>query len=254
MDCDFGVPGVRIRALIPARSGSKSIVDKNLCAFRGFTLLEYAVAAARCVLPLDDVWVSTDSEAYAKVAQAAGASVKFLRPLELARDDSTDLEVFRHALEFERANEPTIADLWLHLRPTTPMREPDVLLDAIRIFLTHPSEPTALRSVHNTQLPVLKWCLSTSEGFLTDLAGCPELDRINGSRQSYERILIPNGYVDIVRAETILGHGLLHGSRCLAFVTPEVCDIDYENDLTRLEMAGVRASRLEDWLAMHKSP
>ena len=254
VDFDLGVPKGRIRALIPARSGSKSVKDKNLYRLRGFSLLEYSVAAARCVLPMEDVWVSTDSEAYAKVAVAAGASVKFLRPSDLARDESTDLDVFRHALEFERANELNVADMWLHLRPTTPMRDPDVLVDAIRTFLRHPGKPTAMRSVHKTDLPVLKWCLSTGDGFLTDLYGRTDLDRINGPRQSYEPVFIPNGYIDIIRAETILGEGLLHGSRCLSFVTPVVSDIDFEADLERMVSDDVRAAKLEAWLSMHKHP
>lgn len=253
MTTNLRLSNTRFRALIPARSGSRSVKNKNLCQFRGFSLLEYAIAAARCVLSREDVWVSTDSETYAKIALSAGASVKFLRPSSLAKDSSTDYEVFRHALEFERMNEKVFADYWLHLRPTTPLRDPKVIREAINAFLLNPGDPSALRSVHSTVLPVLKWCLSTRDGFLTDLHGNPEVDKINKPRQSYERALIPNGYIDIIRPETIFGEELLHGSKCMAFLTPEVSDIDFEDDLARMVRADLRATELEEWLVIQKN-
>ena len=238
------------RALIPARSGSKAIKNKNLSRYAGFTLLEYSIAAARLLLPVEDVWVSTDSEEYAEVAVLAGASVKFLRPAEFAQDHSTDLEVFSHAIQYEGNHESKTALYWLHLRPTTPLRNPEVLRRAIECFLAHPGNPSALRSAHESRFQVMKWCLEGEYGFLTGLNGDSNLDAINGPRQKYSPVLIPNGYIDIIRAENIR-KGILHGSRCLGFLTPLVSDIDSIDDMRRLEAAGNRAPELEAWLTSH---
>ncbi|MCG3769763.1 MAG: N-acylneuraminate cytidylyltransferase [Nitrosomonadaceae bacterium] len=236
------------RALITARSGSKAIKNKNLSRYQGFTLLEYSIAAARLLLPAEDVWVSTDSEEYAEIASSAGATIKFLRPAILAQDDSSDFEVFRHAIEYEGSHEPRSAVYWLHLRPTTPLRDPAELARAIGYFLNHESRPTALRSVHKSDFPVMKWCVESEFGFLTSLLGDPYIDSINGPRQNYPQVLVPNGYVDIIRAESVRSGGTLHGDRCLGFVTESVSDIDCLGDLARMHTAGKRARDLEEWL------
>jgi CMP-N-acetylneuraminic acid synthetase len=219
--------------------------------YRGFTLLEYSIAAARLLLPLEDVWVSTDSEEYADLASSAGASIRFIRPAEIAQDDSTDFQVFSHAIEFERLHDPEPATYWLHLRPTTPMRDPSQLIKAIRSFLTNPNRPTALRSVQKTEFPALKWCVENDLGFLTGLSGDSNLDLINLPRQSYAPVLMPNGYVDIIKSENVINGKFLHGDKCLGFLTPTISDIDTIEDLAHLNKIGQHAPKLEAWINSH---
>jgi len=239
------------RALIPARSGSKSLENKNLARYRGFSLLEYAIAAARHLLPQEDVWVSTDSEEYADVAVSAGATVHFIRPKKISKDDSTDFEVFKHAIEFERLNERKIATHWLHLRPTSPMRNPSELVRAIDLFLANPNLPTSLRSVHKAELPVLKWCVKDDLGFLASLSGNHNLDLLNLPRQTYKQVFIPNGYVDIIRSKNVAEGNFLHGEACLGFLTPRISDVDSISELNQMKDSGECAPQLETWLKLH---
>ena len=81
-----------IVALIPARSGSKRVPDKNIRPLAGHPLIAYTIAAALGSGIFSDVIVSTDSEHYAEIVKYYGAEVPFLRPAELAGDQSPDIE------------------------------------------------------------------------------------------------------------------------------------------------------------------
>ena len=76
-------------AIIPARSGSKGVPDKNIKLLGGYPLIAYSIAAAK-LAGIERVLFSTDSEQYAKIATRFGAEVPFLRPAELSVDNSTD--------------------------------------------------------------------------------------------------------------------------------------------------------------------
>ena len=89
-----------ILALIPARRGSKSIPDKNVRVVAGKPLLAYSIDHALRSKSVSRTVVSTDSESYAAIARQYGAETPFLRPPAIAGDESTDLEVFQHALNW----------------------------------------------------------------------------------------------------------------------------------------------------------
>ena len=110
-----------IVALIPARSGSKGVPNKNINLLNGEPVLTYSIMAALKSKLIDRVIVSTDSKEYATIAKNYGAEVPFLRPEEYAQDDSTDLDVIKHFYSVEGAQ-----DLAL-VRPTTPLRDPAIM-------------------------------------------------------------------------------------------------------------------------------
>src|SRR5439155_14949667 len=110
-------------ALIPARSGSERVRDKNIRPLAGHPLLAYAIAAARQAGFFDRIVCSTDSGKIAEVAQRYGAEVPFLRPAALATATSPDIEWITHALE--QLDEHY--DLFAIVRATNPFRGPDVL-------------------------------------------------------------------------------------------------------------------------------
>ena len=91
---------MEVLAIIPARSGSKSVKDKNIREINGKPMLAYSIEHGLKSEKINRVIVSTDSEKYAEIAKKYGAEVPFLRPEEYARDTSLDLEVFEHALKF----------------------------------------------------------------------------------------------------------------------------------------------------------
>ena len=110
-------------ALIPARSGSKGVANKNLRTLQGKSLLEWSVRAAKESQQITRTVVSTNSNDYANLAKEVGAEVPFLRPESISQDKSSDFEFVKHALDFFD-DEGHIPDLIVHLRPTTPFRDP----------------------------------------------------------------------------------------------------------------------------------
>ena len=95
-----------VLAVIPARSGSKSIPHKNICEVAGKPLLAWSIEHAAASRRITRIIVSTDSSDYARIARQHGGETPFLRPISLAEDDTPDLPVFRHALDWLLENDP----------------------------------------------------------------------------------------------------------------------------------------------------
>ena len=224
-----------ITALIPARTGSKSVVNKNIRLLKNHPLIAYSVQAARLTPGIDRVIVSTDSEEYAKIAREYGAETPFIRPKELAGDSSTDFDWINHALNWLQKEEGNIPRLIAHLRPTTPLRDPEMVEKGICHLESEPGA-TALRSVHEMSQTAYK-CFQADSKYLTCVCtNSPNLDESNGPRQNYPTTYEPNGYVDVLKSEFILkNHTKVHGNKVLAFITEHSLDVDSEEDFKHLE-------------------
>lgn len=95
----------KILALIPARSGSKSVVNKNIRKINGKPMMAYSIEHAKASKYINRIIVSTDSEEYAQIAREYGAETPFIRPAEYATDTALDIDVFAHALSFLKEKE-----------------------------------------------------------------------------------------------------------------------------------------------------
>lgn len=109
-------------ALICARGGSKGLPGKNIRPLGGKPLIAWAIQQALAVKRVRRVMVSTDSEEIAAAARAAGAEVPFMRPAELAQDNSPEWLVWRHALEYLKADEDAYPDALIVVPVTAPLR------------------------------------------------------------------------------------------------------------------------------------
>jgi len=106
---------LKILALIPARGGSKRVKNKNIRQLGGKPLIAYTIEAAKNSKYINRVIVSTDSSAIFDVAREHGAEVPFLRPAEIAQDNSTEFEYYNHILSWLRENEDYSPDLIVNL-------------------------------------------------------------------------------------------------------------------------------------------
>jgi len=239
-------------AIIPARSGSKSIKDKNLANLGGYPLLAYSIAAAKMASRINRVLLSTDSEQYAEIGRRYGAEVPFMRPAEFSTDKSTDREFMVHAMEWVRDHEEHLPEYWVHLRPTTPLRDPAHLDEAVCLLESH-SEATALRSAHPSPESPFKWFRRNDQGYLTALTSDEtSLDRFNLPRQAYPTVYIPDGYVDIVRSSFVLSTTLLHGDRVLGYESPYCTEVDSIEELELLDFQLRKSgSPLHEYLKFH---
>lgn len=223
-----------ILAIIPARKGSKGLPDKNIKFLAGHPLIAYSIAAAKLTSNINRVIVSTDSEVYAEIAKKYGADVPFLRPVELAGDRSTDLEFFQHAINWLESNEKMVPDLFVHLRPTTPLRDPVLIRNAIAEIISD-SSATSLRSAHKASESPLKWFKRDEFGYFTTMQGDSNLEASNQRRQDFADIFVPDGYVDIVRSKLIRQNNMLHGNKVIGFESPYCVEIDTEEEFEYLE-------------------
>jgi N-acylneuraminate cytidylyltransferase len=224
-----------VLALIPARGGSKGVPRKNLRTVGGRPLVARSIDHARASRSVTRVVVSTDDPEIAELARREGADVPFLRPVELAGDATLDLPVFQHALRWLADRESYRPELVVHLRPTSPFRDPARIDEAVARLAARP-DADSLKSVHlAAQTPYKMW--RVADGILEPLLaveGAPE--PYNLPRQELPRVVWQDGYVDVLRPRVLLEQGLMHGRRILAFeVDPDHIDIDDEDSLARAE-------------------
>ena len=124
----------KILAIIPCRSGSKGIKNKNIISVFGKPLIYYSIIFAQQCKFIDKIIVSTDSKKYKKIVEKYGLNVPFIRPKNISRDFSLDIDVFKHALKWLKENKSYVPDLVIHLRPTNPIRKIKTLKKAIDII------------------------------------------------------------------------------------------------------------------------
>jgi CMP-N,N'-diacetyllegionaminic acid synthase len=220
-----------IWAIVPARAGSKGIPNKNVRELGGHPLLAWSVRAGVKTPNIERVIISTDSAAYAEIGTSYGAEAPFLRPTELATDAATDITFMQHAIAWFLAKEGRVADYFVHLRPTTPLRDVVVLERAVEVLLAS-NTATALRSVHEMSETAYKCFERNEAGILQRIAGGGSVvDPANDVRQSFPKTYFANGYVDVVRTSLICEKGLLHGNSVQGFVTPTVTEVNTNEDL-----------------------
>lgn len=220
----------KILALIPARGGSKSIPKKNIIDLGGFPLIAYSIAAAKLSQYISRIIVSTDSEEIAEVARQYGAEVPFMRPAEFATDTAVDFDVVKHALEWLKEHERQEPEYIVFLRPTTPLRDPALVDQAIEDLLSHP-EATCLRSGHEIRESPHKLFGKEGDYFVGLFPQDTRPEYYNLPRQSFPPVYQPDGYIDIWKRKTLGEEGRLHGEKILACIVSDVGELDNPQDL-----------------------
>jgi YrbI family 3-deoxy-D-manno-octulosonate 8-phosphate phosphatase len=220
-----------ILALIPARGGSKGIPRKNIRSFAGYPLIAWSIAAAKQSELVTRVIVSTDDEEIASVARECGAETPFLRPTELAQDQTTDLPVFEQALQWLEENEDYWPEIAIQLRPTSPIRPRGMVDHAIRILLEHDDADCVRGVVPAGQNPFKMWRFSGEEKPLAPLLGVPGIaEPYNAPRQILPPVYWQTGHIDAIRVSTIRNKKSLTGD----VIYPLVIDPRYTVDIDNL--------------------
>lgn len=216
-------------ALIPARSGSKSIQNKNILPYKGHPLFFWSVHAAQNCSYITDVVVTSDSEQILEDARRYGA-VPLHRPSELATDYCRDISYLTH---FYRSidNLPlsVTPDLVLILRPTCPDRNPRHIESAIEFFSSLNTD--SLRSLSlATQTPFKMWFRSDTHLLTPVITHCDIFDHFNAPRQILPPTYWQDGYLELIKYSS-LGSGRYPGT-ISGWLTPvHATDIDHISDL-----------------------
>lgn len=210
-------------AIIPARSGSKGLKDKNIRLLAKKPMMAYTIEAAKQSGIFDCVHVSTDSKEYARIAQEYGADVPFLRNEELSGDTAGSWEVVRWTLEQYIRLGQTF-DCVALLQPTSPLRTAEDIQNAYRIMQEKQAD-AVVGVCEMDHSPVWSNTLpedGNMDGFLDRAANIgrqnlPVYYRINGAVYLAKSTILPN-------AETAL-----YGAGTYAYVMPKQRSIDIDD-------------------------
>jgi CMP-N-acetylneuraminic acid synthetase len=232
----------RVLGLVPARAGSKGLPGKNVRLLAGRPLLEYTAVAARASGVLDRVVLSTDSEEIAEAGRRVGLEVPFTRPASLAADDTPMLPVIKHAIDV-LASDCWVAEIVVLLQPTSPLRRPGHIRDAVHIL----RETNADSVVSVVELPrhlSPDYVMTIEDGALKPFL--PEGHRITrrqDARPAYSR----DGTVYACWRRTIEHFDSIYGDNCrpLVVAATDSLSIDSPADWEAAKSALLRRSSEE---------
>jgi CMP-N-acetylneuraminic acid synthetase len=222
---------VKVLGVVPARGGSKGILRKNVALVAGRPLLAYTADAVRASRRLTRTVVSTDDEAIAEAAGALDLEVPFLRPVDLAADDTPMLPVLQHAAR-EMAGRGFAADAVVLLQPTSPLRHATHIDEAIeRLESTGADSVVSVIEVPHQFSPVSVMRMDGDR--LRPYIDGPLVTR----RQDKPRVFARNGPAVLAVRTRVLEGGSLYGNDCrpLVMTAAESLDVDDPEDLALAE-------------------
>lgn len=223
---------LRSIVIIPARSGSKSLPKKNILPLNGKPMLCYSVSYGLNCNLIDKVVVSTDSHEFAKVATECGADVPFIRPAILSQDKTRDYPVMRHAMDyFDTLGE--VYDVYILLRPTSPLRPPGLIEKAIDLLIQNPTA-TSVRTVAKIkEHPYRAWKIN-EDGSMSGFATIEEAYNI--PRQELPEVFFQTGDLEAIKRETLL-NGSISGDNVFPLIIDyeDMIDIDHRDDMSKAE-------------------
>mgnify|MGYP001575396643 CR=1 FL=1 len=213
--------------MIMARGGSKSIPRKNIKPLGGKPLIAHTIEKAQASKYISRLILSTDDAEIAIVAQRYGCEVPFMRPAELAQDNTLDLPVVEHALNWLKENENWQPDFIVHLRPTHPFRKTSDIDKGIELLAAN-KEADSVWTVGKPPVTPYKMFHVGEDGFLKPtLTIVGEKDTYNWPRQKLPQVHNHYGQVDVTRYETVMTKKSMCGDKILPIMlTDEVVDLD----------------------------
>lgn len=222
-----------ILALITARGGSKGIPGKNIIPVAGKPLIGWTVDAARDAKCVDRVVLSTDCPRIREVGIQCGAQAPFLRPEELARDDTPSMAVVLHAIQWLEENENYQPKWVLLLQPTSPLRT-SADIEAIAALAIRGNAPAAISVTPVSKHPYWTKTMDAQGRISNLITGAPVASR----RQDLPAAYALNGALYLVDRTILLKQKTFSPEGALGYVMPpeRSLDIDSPWDLRLVEL------------------
>ena len=212
-------------AIIPARSGSKGLIDKNIKQLNNKPLMAYTIEAAIKSSVFDLIIVSTDSPQYAEIAKSYGAVVPFLRSPETSSDSASSWDVVKEVLNKLKIEGIEFQTITL-LQPTSPLRDYEDIIRGHELLVI--KNANAIVSVCETEHSPL-WCNTLPEDH--SLEKFVNRDALNQPRQflpCYYRI---NGAIYILKVEYLMNNENIFSSSCYALIMEKAKSIDIDDEI-----------------------
>jgi CMP-N-acetylneuraminic acid synthetase len=231
---------LKVLGIITARGGSKGIPGKNLKLLAGRPLIAYTIDTARRSGALDRVILSTEDEAIATAGRNLGCDVPFIRPLDLAHDDTPHLPVIQHATRWMQERINYRPDAVMILQPTSPLRTGEDIAASIELLARSGADSVLSVNeipVHTHPMRALR--LDEAGHAVLFVSGEPVRKRIN-RRQDLPQAWVMNGAIYACRTRVLFdAEPSLYGNRVVAYRMPAERSISIDD--------------LEDWAAAERA-
>lgn len=223
---------IRTLIIVPARSGSKGLPDKNIKPLAGQPLLQWTRDAIAQAAPQQALAIlSTDSPVYAELGRNLGLTAPFLRPAECSGDAASALQVVEHALSWFQAEHDYLPERTMWLQPTSPLRSARSIVRAFEMMDAQTCDAVIGCKEIPRDLTTLFRCV---DGYLTPL---DKTKPTQTSRQQSQPLLTPNGAMYLCKSDYLLENGSFYPPKTLPLVMNAVqsLDIDSEEDWAMAE-------------------
>lgn len=216
-------------AIIPARSGSKGITDKNIKKLNNKPLIAYTIDACKKSKIFDNIIVSTDSKKYAQIAESYGVSVPFLRPTELSTDVASTNDVIFYILN-EMKKGGNLYDYTVLLQPTSPLRDENHILESVDKLISN--DANSIISIcevdHSSDINIVLDSNMRLD-FLFD-------DSKKIRRQDLKKEYRINGAIYICKTNYFLKYNSFYGEKSYAYIMDKMSSVDID-DMYQFEFA-----------------
>lgn len=208
-------------AIIPARLGSKRLPRKNILSLCGKPLIAYTIEAALDSGSINDIYVSTDDDAVAEIAQSYGVHVPFLRPDYLGADTTSTEDVCEHMLGFLTRETDIDVSSFMFLQPTSPLRTAVHIKGAVKVFeeMNADSVVSVTRFAHP-----LEWALDAVNGVLVPF----DSEGLNKRSQECKVRYHPNGAIFVFNTKFFSKRVGRYGNRSFPYVMDRSCSVDID--------------------------
>ena len=218
----------KILAIIPARSGSQGIKNKNIKILKNKPLLYFTVKASKNSKYLDRIVLSTDSNMIAKIGIKLGIEVPFIRPKKLAKNQTPMIPVIKNVLEKLQKIENYVPDIIIILQPTSPLRNSNHIDEAIEMFLKNkPDSLVSVSEIPHTMSPFSAMKLKKNG----KLSFFKKYNEKNNLRQKKPLFYSRNGAIYIFTRECLLKNNSLFGKNILAYLMSKNNSIDIDDSV-----------------------
>jgi|APHig6443717817_1056837.scaffolds.fasta_scaffold63140_1 CMP-N-acetylneuraminic acid synthetase len=214
-----------IVTIIPARGGSKGLPRKNILCLGNRPLIAWTIQAALDCQELENIIVSTDDQEVAEIARQWGAGVPFMRPVELAGDDTSVEAVVFHLLEWFEYSKGFLPEVVCLLQPTSPLRTGEDISKALELM--HIKNANAVVSVTPNPRPVQWLRRLGADGKLMPYCAEQEIKQ----RQKAEPLFLLNGAIYLIKTDLLLKGKTFYPEGAIAYTMPLENSIDIDTEL-----------------------
>lgn len=216
--------GKKFLAIIPARSGSKGVENKNIKLLNGKHLIGYTIEAAKKSNIFEDIIVSTDLFEYAEIAKSYGASIPFLRDKNLSEDNSKTEDVIVNTI-YKLEQNGMKYDYFVLLQPTSPLRTSEDIINAVNLLVDN--ELNSVVSVCEMEHSIKICNKLPNDLSMNKFLSLSDVKR----RQEFEKYYRINGAIYIADVSNYLENKNFYNERSKAYIMEQINSVDIDTEL-----------------------